>query len=94
MSSFSGPLPPPRGLDDYDRICPGAADRIIKMAEAEQRSAHKTGLYGLVFGSITFMLTLALIGWALFLGQPLAAAIIFALVSVNGWILGRKAMLV
>jgi uncharacterized membrane protein len=34
-ASFSGPIPPPDLLGNYERICPGSADRIIKMAERE-----------------------------------------------------------
>ena len=30
---FSGPLPPPAVLDDYNRVVPSAAERIIAMAE-------------------------------------------------------------
>jgi uncharacterized membrane protein len=33
---FSGPLPTPKDLEYYNHICPGAADRIIRMAEKEQ----------------------------------------------------------
>jgi uncharacterized membrane protein len=32
---FSGPLPPPASLEAYERILPGAAERILKMAEDE-----------------------------------------------------------
>lgn len=39
---FHGPLPPPETLAQYDQILPGAADRIIKMAEAQ--SAHRREL--------------------------------------------------
>lgn len=35
----SGPIPAPQILDGYEKICPGSADRIIKMAEEE--SAHR-----------------------------------------------------
>lgn len=35
---FSGPIAHPRHLQAYEDICPGAADRIIRMAE--DRSAH------------------------------------------------------
>lgn len=31
----SGPLPPPELLAGYEQVCPGGADRIIRMAEAE-----------------------------------------------------------
>jgi uncharacterized membrane protein len=34
---FSGPLPPPTILAQYDRIVPGAAERIITMAEEQSR---------------------------------------------------------
>jgi uncharacterized membrane protein len=34
-----GPLPDPVDFSEYEKICPGAADRIIKMAE--NQSAHR-----------------------------------------------------
>jgi uncharacterized membrane protein len=40
--SFSGPLPPPEALERYNQVLPGAADRILKMAE--QQSQHRQGL--------------------------------------------------
>mgnify|MGYP001591579865 CR=1 FL=1 len=73
--SFSGPLPPPNVLEQYDRIVPGAADRIIKMAE--QQSQHRRELerkvidsdvqnskLGLIFG---FIIGLVLISGGIFL---------------------------
>ena len=33
-SSYSGPLPPATELEAYDRVHPGAAERIISMAES------------------------------------------------------------
>lgn len=39
---ISGPLPPPQVLEEYNRISPGAADRIISMAENEQKFSHDT----------------------------------------------------
>jgi uncharacterized membrane protein len=39
---FSGPLPPPEILEHYEKICPGAADRIITMSESQ--SEHRKGL--------------------------------------------------
>ncbi len=35
MRSFSGPLPPPEALERYNQILPGAAERIIAMAESQ-----------------------------------------------------------
>jgi len=40
VASFHGPLPPPSILRGYDEISPGAADRIISMAEREQAHRH------------------------------------------------------
>lgn len=42
QQEFSGPLPHPSTLQQYDRICPGAAKRIITMAE--EQSAHRRQL--------------------------------------------------
>lgn len=37
--AFSGPIPPPEILLKYEQACPGAANRIIKMAE--NQSGHR-----------------------------------------------------
>ncbi|MCK9582157.1 MAG: DUF2335 domain-containing protein [Endomicrobiales bacterium] len=39
---YSGPLPPPAMLERYNQIVPGAAERILKMAESQ--SAHRQNL--------------------------------------------------
>ncbi|HZW94289.1 MAG TPA: DUF2335 domain-containing protein [Candidatus Eremiobacteraceae bacterium] len=41
-ASFSGPLPPPDALERYNQILPGAAERIIAMAENQH--THRQGL--------------------------------------------------
>jgi len=35
-----GPLPAPEDLQRYEQMCPGAAERIIRMAETEQAHRH------------------------------------------------------
>jgi len=40
--SFSGPLPPPEVLREYNAIMPGLADRIVTMAETQSR--HRMAL--------------------------------------------------
>lgn len=41
QQQFSGPLPPPGHLSDYEAILPGAAERILRMAEnAQNHSAY------------------------------------------------------
>lgn len=37
----SGPLPAPKTLAQYDHVVPGAAERIIQMAEREQAHRHQ-----------------------------------------------------
>ncbi|MBU1701432.1 MAG: DUF2335 domain-containing protein [Candidatus Eisenbacteria bacterium] len=39
---FTGPIPPPEMLADYEKLLPGAADRILGMAEEQSR--HRRGL--------------------------------------------------
>jgi len=37
--TWSGPIPPPQTLEGYEMLVPGAADRILKVAEAQ--TAHR-----------------------------------------------------
>lgn len=39
ISEFSGPLPPPSIIQGYENVVPGAAERILAMAE--KQSAHR-----------------------------------------------------
>jgi uncharacterized membrane protein len=39
--SFSGPLPPPEALSQYESISNGLAERIVQMAEREQAHRHE-----------------------------------------------------
>jgi len=40
MAVRSGPLPDPEILAGYEKVMPGAAERIFKMAETEQHERH------------------------------------------------------
>jgi uncharacterized membrane protein len=42
----TGPIPAPGEIGEYERILPGSADRIIKMAEKEQDHRHQLQLRG------------------------------------------------
>ena len=37
QESFAGPIPPPQVLQGYESILPGSADRILAMAESQQK---------------------------------------------------------
>ncbi len=41
MGQWSGPLPPPAALEQFERSSPGAADRILSMAEKEEEHRHE-----------------------------------------------------
>ena len=45
-STFSGPLPPPEALTQYESVLPGAAERIFQMAERELR--HRQSIEGTI----------------------------------------------
>ena len=49
VQAFSGPLPPPEILKQFNDIVPGAAERIIKMAE--DQSLHRRDLESRVIES-------------------------------------------
>ena len=40
LSQYSGPLPAPLDFAGYNEVLPGAAERILAMAEQEQRNRH------------------------------------------------------
>jgi len=40
--TYEGPLPPASEFEHYERVCPGAADRILAMAEKEESHRHET----------------------------------------------------
>jgi uncharacterized membrane protein len=48
-STFSGPLPPPNILEQYNKIVPGAAERII--AQAECQTEHRIKLESKIIDS-------------------------------------------
>ncbi len=41
MAAYSGPIPPATEFKEYEKTLPGAADRILKMAENENAHRHK-----------------------------------------------------
>ena len=49
LAQFSGPIPHPTILEHYDRISPGAAERIISMAENQAK--HRQDLEARVISS-------------------------------------------
>ncbi len=92
-----GPLPVPEDLYKYEKICPGAADRIIRMAEEEQKSLNKYRLkeyrslrMGLIFGFVSLLCLMLLTGLALYWDKPWVAGVLIAVVSTCTVLVSRK----
>ncbi len=84
---FAGPLPSPQTFAEYDKIVPGAAERILVMAEKDaefQRAITHKALkaeaserrLGQILGFCIGLASLITTGIALFFNQPTAASII------------------
>ena len=77
-TSFSGPLPPPTVLKEYDAIMPGLGERLVQMAEREQHHRHATdnriiGLYerGQWFGFFLGLFGLAIGSYLVYIGAEI-----------------------
>ena len=84
VEQFHGPLPPPDALAQYEEVVPGAGDRILQVYERQVEHRHRmeSALVrdgsaqagrGVVAGTIVALAVLCLAGYALYLGQPIAA---------------------
>ena len=82
QSEFRGPIPPPEIISGYEAIIPGAADRILAMAEKQSqhrqemekikmKSESRDGLLGILFAFV------------LGIGSIIAAIVIVVLVPQN-----------
>lgn len=103
-SQYSGPIPPPKFLSQFEEIVPGSAERILAMAE--RQSAHRQSLESIVIPdqlsqssrgqTFAFILSILAIIAACFLGyigQTVVASIIGGgtIVSlVYAFVLGKK----
>jgi uncharacterized membrane protein len=101
---FSGPIAHPKHLREYESILPGSADRIIGMAEAQQK--HQIAMdnkvvdkeygdrrWGMIIGAAMFV---GLIGCALVsavMGNNVAAGFFLTTAAIGGvglFVNGRK----
>lgn len=88
-----GPLPDPETLRKYDDIIPNGAERIMAMAEREQKQRHGMGriregraLLGVIFAFLLGLSGFGAAAYALFLGQAAASCVVF--ISTIGAITG------
>lgn len=92
QTMYCAPIPPPELMAGYEQILPGAADRIIAMAE--QQASHRRGMEDIMVTSTCKTKTLGL--WLAF-GITLAAFAIMAFAIDRGYpyvgsILGMTAL--
>ena len=104
MEKFKGPLPPPDELEKYERVAPGAAKRIIAMAEKqsnhryelertsvdkEYKQAGKGQNYAGILGALAIIFgTIAGMLGAQLTGSLIGGLVVVGLVSV--FIRGRR----
>lgn len=98
-AAFSGPLPHPRLLREYDVVLPGLAERIVGNAEdeARHRRSVESGLLRLSYAGLasgTLVVLVTLVGGILLLyaGRNIGglAALTAALVALVAAYLGRS----
>ena len=93
---YIGPLPTSKEFGSYEQALPGAAHRILTMAEQEaehrrkneekivQQSVKKSGR-GQVFAFILALVSLGLVFFSIFKGEPLGT-IVPAIIAMSGLI--------
>lgn len=87
MQIHQGPLPPASEFEKYEKTCPGAADRILKMAEEEQQiqkqhltiTSQKQYNFTLIIGIFSLIVAL----FAFYYGYSTAGLIIAITGSIN-----------
>lgn len=89
---FSGPIPPPALLGQYEEILPGMADRILQMAERQESHRHgiekqavtaeiNRGYLGMASGFLVAICGLS-IGGILLYGNKVVEGSVFAGVTL------------
>jgi uncharacterized membrane protein len=102
-ASFEGPMPPPAILEGYERLVPGAAERILAMAESDTKHQHAIEFAALramesevkrgqIFAFVIGLAALLASMFALYMGSPTVAGIIGGTTVVglvSAFIIGR-----
>jgi len=86
---ISGPLPPPEAFRGYEDVVPGAADRILKMAEGEQVHRHQVETR-----QLRYTVSLAALGQVFALTIGLSGIVSGAVLALRGQNLNGLAFLV
>jgi uncharacterized membrane protein len=87
---YSGPLPPASEFERYEKAMPGAAERVLALAEREAEHRHKiedkviklSGV-GQVSALVVSVLSLGAVGLSIYFSQPVAS-IAPAIIAITG----------
>ena len=101
---YSGPLPLPEDLAKYDQVVPGAAERIMQMAEKEMQHRHendnmmaknivRTTILSILAAFFCVLVMAGLVFYALHKGYPTVAGTIAvgSIAAVAGVFFRQKA---
>ncbi len=94
FQAFSGPMPPPELLQKYNEVVPGAAERILAMAEKQANHRQTLELevimadvrrsnWGLVAGFVISVLALGASTASILTGHDVAGASIFGVSIIS-----------
>jgi uncharacterized membrane protein len=101
---FSGPIAHPRHLREYEQILPGAAERIVRMAEKAQEHNSKMDELivkqqiedqkrGMNYGFVALLVLIGCAAYFGYAGNPIVSGLFLtaaALNTVSGFIKGRQ----
>lgn len=84
VQTWQGSLPPPETIEKYDKIVPGAAERILSMAESEMKHRHKSedkllkdrtrlSILSTIFAFLCVILLGVVLCFAIYIGSDTAA---------------------
>lgn len=94
-SVYSGPLPDPESFGKYDKVLPGAAERILSLTEKEQEHRHhmeerqlklesRDSLLGIITGTLLGVFGLVVGSLVAIKAPGTAGAIVGALFGISG----------
>jgi uncharacterized membrane protein len=81
-SAYCGPLPPAEAFEKYEAVCPGAADRIIAMAE--RQAAHRQEIEKTVVNSGSLNSKLGIVS-ALFVAIAVLIGGVICILKGHDW---------
>ncbi|MCY3745033.1 MAG: DUF2335 domain-containing protein [Acidobacteria bacterium] len=76
VARYEGPLPTAGQLEKYETVLPGAAERIVSMAEAEHQNRHFLEKVGLIGGLLVWFALLVAAVLLAHYGARTAAAVV------------------